>query len=424
MLDINLFRENPDIIRNDLKKRKDKEKLKWVDEVIKLDNEWRKQIKSRDKLKQLRNKVSKEIGQTKNVSEKKKKIVQMKKNNDKIKSIEKKISKKREKIKYYLDRIPNIMDNSVPVGKDDSENVELRKSGKKPVFKFKIRNHQELCELNDWYDIARGAKVAGARNYYLKNDLAKLNLALVNYTIDFFREKGFTFVIPPYMAYKKCFYGTGFIPGGEEDIYYLKDENMGLIGTSEVPLVSYHMDETLLETELPIKLCGYSACFRTEAGSHGKDTKGIFRVHQFDKVEMVVFCKPKNSEKIHKELLKIAEKFWQSLGIHYRVVNICTGDLGWAASKKYDLEAWMPGQKKYREIVSCSNIKDYQARRSNIKYREEEGKPPKGFVHTLNSTCVATVRALIAIMETYQQKDGHVKIPKPLVKYMNGVKKI
>jgi seryl-tRNA synthetase len=277
-----------------------------------------------------------------------------------------------------------------------------------------------LCEKNDWYDILRGAKVAGARNYFLKNELARLQFALFSYALDFLKKKGFNFMIPPYMAYEKCFYGTGYLPGGKEDLYEIKNEGMNLIGTSEVPITSYYMDETLLEIELPKKFCGYSACFRTEAGSHGKDEKGIFRVHQFDKIEMVVFSKPEESGKIHEELLKIAEEFWQSLGINYRVVNICTGDLGVCASKKYDIEAWFPGQNKYREVVSCSNFKDYQSRRLNIKLREKDGMPPKCLVHTLNSTLVTSTRCLIAIIENFQTKDGKVRIPKILQPYMGS----
>ncbi|VVB75893.1 Serine--tRNA ligase [Candidatus Tiddalikarchaeum anstoanum] len=426
MLDIKLFRENPDVIRNDLKKRGDNEKIKWVDEVIKLDNEWRTLIKKRDDLKSVRNTVSKQIGTIKEAKEKQKKINEMTKNNDEIDKFEKEIETNRERTQYLLDRFPNILDASVPVGKDDSENKEIRVWGKKTSFKFKPKSHQEICELNDWYDIERGAKVAGARNYFLKNSLARLEFAIATYAIDFLRSRGFTFMVPPYMCYKKCFYGTGYLPAGEADLYNIKFEgqDMSLIGTSEVPLASYHMDETLLSSDMPKKYCGYSACFRTEAGSHGKDTKGIFRVHQFNKVEMVILSKPEDSKAMHELLIKTAEEFWQSLEIHYHVVNICTGDIGVGAAKKYDIEAWLPGQEKFREIVSCSNMTDYQARRLNIKYRMENGKPPEGFVHTLNSTCVATVRALVAVIENYQEADGSVKIPAVLVPYMGGIKKI
>ena len=420
MLDIKLFRENPDIVRKDLKKRKYVDKLALVDEIIKADNSWRKEMLKRDELKNLRNVVSKEIATIKDKKEKEKKIKEMQENNKKIEDADKVCEELEKKLNALLSQVPNIMDESVPVGKDDSENVEIKKWGKKPEFKFKILAHQDLCEKNDWYDVLRGAKVAGARNYFLKNDLARLQFALFSYALDFLKKKGFGLMIPPYMAYEKCFYGTGYLPAGKDDLYEIKGEGMNLIGTSEVPITSYYMDETLLEKDLPKKFCGYSACFRTEAGSHGKDEKGIFRVHQFDKVEMVVLCLPEKSKEMHELLLRNAEEFWQSLGIHYRVVNICTGDLGVVASKKYDLEAWFPGQDKYREIVSCSNLKDYQSRRLNIKYREKDGMPPKELVHTLNSTLVTNTRCLIAIIENFQTEEGEVAIPKVLQPYMNG----
>ena len=265
MLDINLFRTNPEIIKKDLKKRDNTEKIGWVDEVIKLDSEWRKLTQKRDILKNLRNTVSREIASTKDKKEKTKKINEMKKNNESILAAEKNINEKKEKIDYYLARIPNILDDDVPAGKDDTENVELYASGKKPKFNFNPKRHQELCEKNDWYDLERGAKVAGARSYYLKNDLAVLEHAIIQYAMDYLLKKGHTFMTVPYMCYNKCFYATGFLPAGEEDIYRIENEDTSLIGTSEVPLVAYHMDETLLESELPKKFGGFSACFRTEA---------------------------------------------------------------------------------------------------------------------------------------------------------------
>lgn len=420
MLSMKLFRENPDLIKKDLKKRGDTKKVEWVDEVRKLDEAWRDLLQKRDKYRQRRNEVSKEIATIKKTDEKKKKIKLMSVNNEKIKAVEEKIKDIEEKIDYYINRIPNILEEDVPIGKDDSENVNIREHGKKPKFKFKPRTHQELCELNDWYDVVRGAKVSGARNYFLKNNLAKLSFAIFNYAIDFLTKKGFTFMTAPHICYNECFYGTGYLPGGEEDLFKIEGEDRALIGTSEVPITSYHMKETLLLTDLPKKYCGFSACYRTEAGSHGKDTKGIFRVHQFNKVEMVILSKPEESKKMHEYLIKTAEEFWKSLKIPYRVVNICTGDIGTVCTKKYDIEAWLPGQEKYREVVSCSNFLDYQARRLKIKYRAEEGKPPIDYVHTLNSTCVTDTRCLIAILENFQDKKGRVKIPKKLQPYMNG----
>jgi seryl-tRNA synthetase len=420
MLDIKLFRETPDIVRKDLKKRKYADKLPMVDEIITTDNDWRKSVSKRDELKNKRNIVSKEISIIKDIKLKQKKINEMQDNNKKIAKIEKKCNELEKKVTNLLCQIPNIMDENVPVGKDDSENVKLYSYGKKPKFNFTPKRHQDLCEKNDWYDLIRGAKVAGARGYYLKNDLAQFEHAIIQYAIGYLRKKGFTVMTVPYFCYDKCFYSTGFLPYGKEDIYKIENEPFSLIGTSEVPLVSYHMDETLLEKELPIKFGGFSACFRTEAGSHGKDEKGIFRVHQFNKIEMVVLSKPEESAKMFDNLLKIAEEFWQSLGIHYRVVNICTGDLGVTASKKFDIEAWFPGQNRYREVNSCSNIKTYQSKRANIKYREEEGKAPKGYVHTLNNTLIAVPRGIIPMLEQFQTKEGKVLIPKILQSYMGG----
>ncbi|MDD4353492.1 MAG: serine--tRNA ligase, partial [Candidatus Nanoarchaeia archaeon] len=266
MLDIKLFRETPNIIINDLKKRKYADKLPLIDEIIKIDNEWRKSLAKRDELKNLRNVESKKIALIKDKSERDKKIKEMQENNSKIEKIDINCSELEKKVNDLLSQIPNIMDESVPVGKDDSENVEIKTWGKKPEFGFKILDHQTLCEKNDWYDVLRGTKVAGARNYFLKNDLARLQFALFSYALDFIKTKGFSFMIPPYMAYEKCFFGTGYLPSGKDELYEIKGEGMNLIGTSEVPITSYHMDETLLESELPKKYCGYSACFRTEAG--------------------------------------------------------------------------------------------------------------------------------------------------------------
>ncbi len=414
MLDIKLFRETPDIVRNNLIKRGKEELLKDVDKIIKLDNEIRKKITKLNELRHEKNKITKEIGKTKD----KRLIKKVKEINEEIEKLEGKIKKKSEKLNTLMLLMPNILHDSVPKGKDDSENVTVRTFGEKPKFNFKPRNHMELCELNDWYDVKRAAKTSGARFYYLKNELVELELALFRYGIDYLRRRGFTVMDTPYMTRERFFYGTGYLPFERDALYKIEGEDLYLIGTAEVALAGYHADETLLESELPKKYGGISPCFRTEAGSHGKDTKGIFRVHQFNKIEMFIYSKPEDSWKLHEELIKTAEKFWQSLGIPYRVVNICTGDIGNVASKKYDIEAWLPGQNKYREVVSCSNVTDFQARRLNIKYREEEGKPPKGYVHMLNSTLVTNARGIIAIIENYQTKDGRVVVPKVLRKYI------
>lgn len=272
-------------------------------------------------------------------------------------------------------------------------------------------------EILDICDIERARKVSGARFYYLKNEATILELALIQYALELLQKEGFQLFTTPTLVRRDALYGTGFLPTGEEDIYTIKDEDLHLIGTSEVALGAYHMNETLLESELPKNYCGISSCFRTEASATTKDDKGIFRVHEFKKVEMFKFVHPDTSWNEQEKMIDIAEKVFQGLGIHYQVVNICTGDIGAVAARKYDIEAWLPGQRRYREVVSCSNCTDYQARRLNVKYREKEGSPVKGFVHTLNSTAIATVRAIIAILENYQQEDGTVIIPEPLRKY-------
>jgi len=425
MLDINLFRQEPCLIKKDLKKRGDSEKIKWVAEIIKYDKKWRAYLKEADALRATRNKVSVEISALK--KEKKDtgaKISEMKKTASKIADIEKKAENVRVKLDYLLLRMPNIMHESVPQGKDDSENVEIRSWGEIKEFAFPVKDHIDIGEELDLFDIERAAKVAGARFYYLKNDAVMLEFALVRFALDFLKKEGFDIVIPPMLVKEKVMEGAGFLPAGVDDIYKIENEDLYLVGTSEQALAGIYMDEVIERNCLPVKCAGYSSCFRTEAGSHGRDTKGIFRVHQFEKIEMFVFSLPEKSWDAHETLLKTAEKLVRMLELPYRVVNICTGDLGNVAAKKYDIEVWLPGQKKYRELVSCSNCTDYQARRLNIKYRNKEGEAPAGYVHTLNSTAIPVARALVAILENYQQKDGSVKIPKVLVPYMSGQKDI
>ena len=289
-------------------------------------------------------------------------------------------------------------------------------------YDFPLLSHIELGEHLDLFDLERAAKVAGARFYYLKNDAVKLEFALISFAIDFLKKKGFTLMTTPMLIKKEVLEGAGFLPSGAEEVYKVEGEDKYLVGTSEQALCGYYSDETLLEKDLPVKICGYSSCFRTEAGSHGKDTKGIFRVHQFEKIEMFIFCHPDKSWEEHEKLINTAEEITQLLEIPYHVVNICTGDIGVVAAKKYDIEAWFPSQNAYREIVSCSNCTDYQARRTNIKYRKEEGTAPLGVVHTLNSTSIAVSRIIVAILENYQQKDKSIKIPKVLQKYFGADK--
>jgi seryl-tRNA synthetase len=287
----------------------------------------------------------------------------------------------------------------------------------KTVFDFKPKDHMEIGLAHDWMNLEKGAEISGARFWYLKGDLALLNMAIINYAISQLTAEGFEFMIPPYMVKEAALFGTGFLPAGEDGVYAVNpgEDDLYLIGTSEIPLTSYHMNETI-DVAAPKMYVGYSPCFRREAGSYGKDTKGILRGHQFEKVEMVVFCKPEESAAIHDKMVAIEESVWQSLKIPYQKVNVCSGDLGNPAMKKFDLEAWVPTQQQYREVTSCSNMGEFQSRRLGIKHKNEQGK--KEFVHTLNGTVIALSRCLIAIMENYQTADGKVAIPEVLQAFM------
>jgi seryl-tRNA synthetase len=420
MLEIKFIREHPELVRADLKKRDDPEKLRWVDEVLKLDNEWRKIKGEADALRSKRNTLSMEINKLKKEKKDANKIIKEAQDiPKKIEQLEKEVAEKEEKIKYYLMRMPNILHESVPVGTDESGNVVVKTIGKKPKFDFALKSHTDLAEQNNWVDLERAAKISGARWYFLKGDLVLLEMAIIKYAIEFMSKRGYTIVVPPYAISRKAYEGVTSLADFEDVLYKIEGENLYMIATSEHPLTSMWMDEVIDEDKLPIKMAGFSACFRKEAGSHGKDTKGIFRVHQFNKVEQIIICRPEDSWKFHEELRKNIEDFFESLGLHLRTVNICTGDIGIVAAKKYDPEVWMPVQNTYREVGSCSNCTSYQAVRLNIKYKAKEGNK---YVHTLNSTCVATSRALVAILENFQQKDGTVKIPDVLVQYMGGKK--
>ncbi len=422
MLDIDLFRQNADIVRKDLKKRGDSEKLKWVDKIIELDFEWKKQKAKIDELRAKRNRISEDINKAKKEGKDIKKIlVEAKKIPEEIASIEKNQKEIEDKLNYYLMRMPNILHESVPIGKDETENQVIKEVGKKPKFNFIPKSHVDLIEQLNIADLSRAAKISGARFWFLKGDLALLDLALQHYAVDFMRERGYVLIEPPFMMNRESYEGVTDLSDFESVMYKIENEDLYLIATSEHPLTAQFKDEILDEKDLPIKLAGISPCFRKEAGAHGKDTKGIFRGHQFNKIEQIVICKPEESWKFHEELLKNISDFFASLEIPFRIVNICTGDIGTVAAKKYDVEAWMPAQNTYREVGSCSNCTDYQARRLKIRYKTKYGNR---FVHTLNSTCVATSRALVAIIENYQNIDGSITIPKVLIPYMNGLRKI
>jgi seryl-tRNA synthetase len=432
------LRENPDILIESQKRRNGD--LDLVNRAVELDRKWRESRFKLDELRHERNKLAREIKKLRG-EEKKKILEKAKEISDIVKSEERELKKIEAELNSVLLTIPNIIHPTVPVGKDDSENVPIKFWGKPKVLKEfekqfieqtggKVEyelienapvNHADAAEQFGWADIERAAKVAGSRFYYLLDDLVWLDFAMISYALDFLAGKGFKIVSPPYMMKRRAYEGVTAFEDFKEVIYKLEDRDLYLIATSEHPLAAMHMDEVLEEDELPLLYAGISPCFRKEAGAHGKDTKGIFRVHQFNKIEQFVFCLPEQSWEWHEKLLENVEHLWQGLGIPYRIVNICTGDIGIVAAKKYDLEAWMPAQGKYREMVSCSNCTDWQSYRLNIRYAEERGKPTKGFVHTLNSTAIATTRAITAIIENFQREDGYVEIPKVLRKYLEPI---
>ncbi len=417
MLDIKLIREKTKEVRENLEKRDQPEILEQFDLLVKNDEDWRCSLQDLEKLKAQRNTLTREIAELKkkgkNASGKLKLAKLLPK---KIINLENKTKKLKEEITALLLRIPNLLHKSVPFGESEEDNKTVKKEGKKPSFKFKLKSHVDLIEELDLADIERAAKVSGARFYYAKNELVMLDLALKQLALDMLIKKGFIPVEPPFMIRREPYEGVTDLGDFEDVLYKIEGEDLYLIATSEHPIAAMHMNEVLDKDKLPLKYAGISPCFRKEAGAHGKDTKGIFRVHQFNKIEQFVFCKEEDSWKIFEELLKNAEELFKKLKLHYRVVNICTEEIGTLAAKKYDIEVWFPVQKAYREAVSCSNCTDYQARRLNIKY-DDNGE--RKIMHTLNSTEIATGRVLAAILENYQQKDGSVKIPAVLQKYIN-----
>jgi seryl-tRNA synthetase len=425
MLDIKLIRENPELIRVNLQKRADPENLHMLDELINHDRQWRENLTELNGLRHERRQITTEIATLKKTGRKADdEIVKGKAVDMEITTLEKQVAETEEKVHYYLMRLPNLLHESVPSGKDENDNVQIKAWGETPKFRFSFQGHIELGLNLDIMDVERAGKIAGARFFYLKREGVLLDLALMNFALEEMIKKGYTPIEPPFLMRREAYEGVTALSDFEEMLYKVEDEDLYLIATSEHPMAAMFMNETLKAENLPLKLTGMSTNFRKEAGAHGKDTRGIFRTHQFNKIEQFVFCTPEDSWKIHEELIGNAEDLARQLGLPYRVVNVCTGDIGTVAAKKYDIEAWMPAQNAYREIGSCSNCTDYQARRLNIKYREKEGEAPEGFVHTLNSTAIATGRTIVAILENYQQEDGSVAIPEALRKYMGGIEKI
>ncbi len=422
MLDIQRIRDNPDQVRTAAANKKN---FVDIDAVITLDSRRRDIIREVESLKNLRNTKTQEIAGLK--KEKKDAAVlidEMKQVSDKIKDLDNEQKETEEKLDYILVRIPNVPHNSVPHGTSAEDNVVVSEWGTEPAFNFKPKDHIELGTALDIIDFPRGAKITGAGFPVLKGRGALLERALINFFLDTHTVKnGYTEIFPPFLANRESHFGVGQLPKSEEQMYYMEKDELFCIPTAEVPVTNLHRDETLTEQELTKKYCAYSACFRREAGSYGKDTKGYLRVHQFNKVEMVKFTTPEKSYEEHETLRNDAEGILRALGLKYRVLLLCDGDMSFSAAKCYDLEAWAPAEKKYLEVSSCSNFEDFQARRMNIKYRPASGDKPK-FVHTLNGSGLATSRILVAIIETYQTETGTIRIPEVLQPYMHGMKEI
>lgn len=427
MLDIKLLRETPEVVKADLEKRGRDTAI--VDELLENDRIWREGGQQLNELRAERNKAAKGISEAKKAGEDASAaIAQMGKVAGLVKKLEKEVEDAEAERNRILRSLPNIMHPSVPVGKDDTENVLVRDWGGQPTHDFEGVSHVDLLESLDLADVERGARAAGSRFVYMKNDLVLLGRALEFYALSKLSNKGYTAIEPPYMLRKDAVEGAVDLSDFEDVIYKVETGDgdtpeLYLIATSEHPLAAMHMGEILATDDLPLKYAGISPCFRKEAGAHGKDTKGIFRVHQFSKVEQFVYAPAEESWDLHEELIANAEEIYQDLGIPYRVVNICTGDLGTVAAKKYDIEAWMPVQGAYREVVSCSNCTDYQGRRYGTRHRKAPGEPTST-VHTLNSTAIAVQRTLVAILENFQNADGSVTIPDVLRGYLGGKEKI
>jgi seryl-tRNA synthetase len=425
MLDIKLIRENPGVIRENLKKRGDPENIKMLDTLIECDKQWRQGLTRLNELRHERRQTTAEIAAAKkNGKDAKSYIIKAKTVDNEITVLERQVTECEEREHDLLLRLPNLLHDSVPQGKDENDNQETRRWGKPHKFTFTPKGHIEIGTTLDIFDFERASKIAGARFFYLKNEAVLLDNAIIQFALEEMRNKGYTPIEPRYLMHRKPYEGVVALADFEDVLYKMENEDLYLIATSEHPMAAMYMDEVLKAEELPLKLAGYSTNFRKEAGAHGKDTRGIFRTHQFNKVEQFIFTRPETSWQLHEELIHNAEELTQKLGLPYRIVNVCTGDIGTVAAKKYDLEAWMPAQNAYRELHSCSNCTDYQARRLNIRYREKEGEAPKGFVHTLNSTAFATGRTIVAILENFQNEDGAVTIPEALRKYMCGIKEI
>ena len=425
MLDAKLLKENPGKIENMLKMRRVNFPL---GDLVNLDKRRRELIIQLQELKHQKNilansiaRKKKEAGTTTSANDE---IIKMKDVSNRITELELEQDQVLKTYRYMMMSIPNLLHESVPVGSTEKENVVIKERGNKTAkLAIAPKDHIDIATSFDLIDLERAAKISGARFYFLKNDLVKMNLALIQFGLDYLSNSGYTLVQPPYMIRKDAMEGAVILGDFEQVIYKVEGEDLYMIGTSEHAMVSMHMDEILESPRLPLRYACVSPCFRKEAGAHGRDMKGIFRVHQFEKVEQVVFSRPEDSWKEHERMLELTERIYENLGLPFRTVLLCSGDLGKISAKTYDIEAWFPGQSTYREIVSCSNCIDYQARRLRIRYRDNVNDETK-LVHTLNSTLIATERTMVSIIENYQTDNGTVQIPDVLQKYMGDTKAI
>jgi seryl-tRNA synthetase len=422
MLDPRILKENPKAVREMLKKRNMTDFP--IEELIMLHRLRGDLIAKTEKLRQQKNLLSEGVA-----SKKKSKqdvsfeLGKMKQVSALLNQTESEAIQIEEKFSQLMMTLPNLLSETVPIGKDEQDNVVIRQNGSIIIPNFNPKDHIDLATTLDLVDLSRAAKVSGARFYFLKNELVKMNQALVNFALDFLSKHNYTLIQPPYMIRKEPMVGSVILNDFEDVIYKIEEEDLYMIGTSEHAIAGMHMDEILEGIKLPIRYAGFSSCFRKEAGAHGKDMKGIFRVHQFEKVEQFIYCRPDESWREHERMLALSEEFFEQLGIPYRVMLLCSGDMGKISAKTYDIEAWMAGQNAYREIVSCSNCLDYQARRLGIRFRDKANEETR-LVHTLNSTLVATERTLVAILENFQTSMGSVQVPKVLQKYMGGLEEI
>lgn len=415
MLDARFVRENIDVLRNALQKRRYDVDLSAF---IALEEERLRLLKEAEELRNRRNVVSEEIGKLKKQGKETSSLIsEMKGVSDRIKVIDDLLKDIEIKVENFLLNIPNIPHISVPDGRDETENVEIRRYGEPPKFDFEPLNHWDIAEMLDIIDFERGSKIAGSRFAVMKGLGARLERALINFMLDLNTSKGYKEIFPPILVNRESVIGTGQLPKFEADLFKIQDPEFYLIPTAEVPVTNIHREEILREDQLPLYYTAYTPCFRKEAGSYGKDVRGLIRQHQFNKVELVKFTKPEDSYSELESLTNDAEDILKALGLPYRVVVLCTGDMGFSSAKTYDIEVWLPGQQRYREISSCSNFEDFQARRANIRFKRE-GKKGTEYVHTLNGSGLAVGRTLVAILENYQQRDGTVVVPEVLRKYM------